>query len=72
MSQSFHLHVVLLDTVVFVDPWVRNISWKRKWQPTPRVLLEKFYGQRRLAGFNPWGHEELDTTEQLSPNFCLH
>ena len=29
--------------------------WRRKWQPTPVFLPEKFYGQRSLAGYNPWG-----------------
>ena len=24
------------------------------------------HGQRSLVGYNPWGHKELDTTEQLS------
>ena len=29
-------------------------------------LLEKFHGERSLANYSPWGHKELDTTEQLS------
>ena len=37
-----------------------------KRQPTPVFLPGKFYGQRRLAGYSPWGHKELDTTEQLT------
>ena len=45
------------------DPWV---GWKRKWQPTPILLAGKSYGQRRMVGYSPWGHKELDTTE------CLH
>ena len=24
------------------------------------------FGQRRLAGYSPWGRKELDMTEQLS------
>ena len=35
-------------------------------QPTPVFLPEESHGQRRLAGDSPWGHEELDTTEQLN------
>ena len=31
------------------NPWVRKISWSRKWQPTPVFLLAKFHGQRNLA-----------------------
>ena len=28
---------------------------KRKGQPTPVFLPEKFQGQRSLVGYNPWG-----------------
>ena len=45
------------------NPWVRKIPWRRKWQPTPVFLAGKSHGQRSLAGYNPWGGEELDTTE---------
>ena len=31
--------------------------------PTPVLLPGKFHGQRSLAGYSPWGHKELDTTE---------
>ena len=27
------------------------------------ILPEKFHGQRSLAGYSPWGHKGLDTTE---------
>ena len=37
------------------DPWIRRISWRRKWQPTPIFLPGKSHGQRSLAGYNPWG-----------------
>ena len=42
--------------------WVRKVPW----QPTPGFLPEKFHGQRSLVGCSPWGHKELDTTEQLN------
>ena len=35
------------------------------------VLAGKIHGQRALVGYNPWGHEELDTTEQLSMQVYL-
>ena len=47
------------------DCWVRQIPWRRKWQPTPVLLLGKFHGWRSLVGYSPWGHKELDMTEQL-------
>ena len=28
--------------------------------------LKNFQGQRSLAGYSPWGHKELDTTEHLT------
>ena len=29
-----------------LDPWVGKINWKRKWQPAPGFLLEKFMDKR--------------------------
>ena len=45
------------------DPWVRKISWRRAWQPTPVFLSGKSHGQRSLVGYSPWGHKESDMTE---------
>ena len=45
------------------DPWVGKISWSRKWQLTLVFLMGKFYGQRSLAGYSPWGGKESDMTE---------
>ena len=43
-------------------PCVRKIPWRRKWRPTPVFLPGKPHGQRILAGYNPWGREDLYTT----------
>ena len=43
--------------------WVRNIPWRRKWQPTPVFLPGKSHGQRCLVGYSPRSHEKSDTTE---------
>ena len=40
------------------DPWVGKIPWRRKRQPIPVFLPRESYGQRSLAGYNPWGHKE--------------
>ena len=48
------------------DPWVGEIPWRRKWQPTPELLLGKSHGWRSLVGYSPWGHIESDTTECLN------
>ena len=34
-------------------------------KPVPVFLPGKFNGQRSLAGYSPWSHKELDTTERL-------
>ena len=38
------------------SPWVRKISWRRKWRPSPVFLPGKFRGQRSLVGYSPRGH----------------
>ena len=47
------------------DPWVRKISWKRKWQPSRVFLPGKSCGLRSLVGYSPRGHKERHTTEWL-------
>ena len=47
-------------------PGLERFSWRREWLPTPIFLSGKFHGQRSLAGYSPWDHEELDTTERLT------
>ena len=51
------------------NPWVRKILWRRKWQPTPVLLLGRSNGQRSMVGYSPWGHKESDTTERLHFHF---
>ena len=36
---------------------------------TPVSSPGEFQGQRSLVGYNPWGHKEADTTEQLTLHF---
>ena len=55
-----------------LDPWVRKILWRRKWQPIPVFLAGNSYGQRDLVGYSPWGHKELDMTEQLNNSIVFH
>ena len=55
------------------DPRVIKIPWRREWQPTPVFLPGESHGRRSLAGYGPWGHNELDTTEAtLHIYFWLH
>ena len=48
------------------DPWVRKTPWRRKGQPTPVSLPGESHGQRNLAGYSPWGHEESDTATKVT------
>ena len=45
------------------DAWVRKISWKTAWQPTPVFLSWESLGQRSLVGYSPQGCTESDTTK---------
>ena len=36
-----------------MDPWARNIPWRREWQPTPVFLPGKLHGQGSLVGYSP-------------------
>ena len=47
-------------------------SQKRRLQPTLVLLPGEFLGQRRLAGYRPWGHKESDMTEWLTLSLFKH
>ena len=59
---------LLLMQEMQVYPWIRNIPWRRNWQPTPVFLPGKSHGQRSLAGYSSWGskkvRDDLVTTQQ--------
>ena len=46
-------------------PGSGRFPWRRKWQSIPVLLPRKSHWQRSLVGYSPWGHKELDMTEQL-------
>ena len=46
-----------------LNPWVRKIPWRKKWQPTATFLPGESPGQRSLAGYSLWCRKDLDTTE---------
>ena len=39
---------------------------RREWLPTPAFLPGEFHRERSLRGYSPWGHKELNLTEQLT------
>ena len=41
------------------NPWTREVPWRREWLPTPVFLLGESYGQKSLAGYNPWGLQRV-------------
>ena len=43
------------------DPWVGKIPWRRQRLPTSVFWPGEFHGL-----YSPWGHKELNMTEQLS------
>ena len=34
--------------------------------PTPGFLSGESHGERKLAGYSPWGHKDSDMTEQIT------
>ena len=42
-----------------VQPLGQEDPWRRAWQPTPIFLPGKSHGQRRLAGYSPWGSQRF-------------
>ena len=51
--------------------YIREVSWRREWLPTPVFLPEESHEQRSLAGYSPWGHKESDRTDQLTLSLAL-
>ena len=39
------------------------LHWRRKWQPTPVLLLGESQGRGSLVGCRLWGRTESDTTQ---------
>ena len=46
-------------------PGLRRSPGEGNGYPLQYSCLENPHGQRSLAGYGPWGHKELDMTEQL-------
>ena len=64
------------SSVVKNLPRFRKIPWRMVWQPTPVFLPGKSHGQRRLAGYSPWGLKrvghDLVTKQQALGNCSFH
>ena len=55
-----------------LSPWVGKVLWRREWLLTSVFLSTESQRQRSLAGYSPWGHKELDMTEQLNTYAHTH
>ena len=54
------------------ETWVWSLDWEGgHGNPLQYSCLENPHGQRSLAGYSPWRHKELDTTEWLSTWYSL-
>ena len=42
---------------------VQSLGWEDPL--TPVLFPGEIHGQRSLAGYNPWGHKELDILKRL-------
>ena len=47
------------------------VVFSTRERPTPLFLPGRFHGHRSLAGYSPWGHKELDTTELSSISYIV-
>ena len=52
------------------DPWIREIPWRREWQPTPVFSTGKSHGQRSLVGYSPWGSQKVKSDWATNFFFC--
>ena len=47
-----------------------SLGWEdpleKEMQPTSAFLPGESHGQRSLVGYSPWGHTQLDMTDQLT------
>ena len=61
---SLVAQLVKNPSVMWDNPWVGKIPWRREQLPTPLFWSGEFHGLYNPWG--PWGPKELDMTEQLS------
>ena len=71
VSRHEHQGKILHQQKDYILLKVQKMVWRQQWQPTPALVPGKSHGQRGLVGYSPWGHKELDTTEQLHFHFSL-
>ena len=52
------------------ETWVRYLGWEdlleKEMATLSSILAWETHEQRSLADYSPWGHKEVDTTEELT------
>ena len=66
VAQGWRIHMPMQETQV--RSLGREDPLEKRMATHSSILPEKPLGQRSLAGYNPWGHKESDTTEWLTPS----
>ena len=56
----------LNNSPVMQETWVQSLGREDPLEKGMVFLAGEFHGQRKLAGYSPWGHKESDTTERLT------
>ena len=75
LPQGIHLTVwsslaaqMVKNLPAMQETWVRSLgledSLEKRMATHSSIVCGKFYGQRSLADYSPWGHKESDTTDQ--------
>ena len=67
LEKGMATHASILCKRCWFDLWIGKITWRRARLPTPVFLPGESHAQRSLAGYSPWGHTELNTTEATEP-----
>ena len=66
MGWNFIMRILVLRPSCCI--W-RNFPCSFMWQPAPIFLPGKFYGQKNLGGYSPWGHKEK--AQLTTAHICL-
>ena len=58
---------------IYLNFFMNQHLWRRKWQPTPVLLPGKSHGRRSLVGYIPWVAKSWTLlTTSLSLFTCMH
>ena len=65
--ETYLIAQVVKNPPAMQETWIRSLGQKDPLEKGMATQLQySCHGQRSLAGYSPWGHKELDTTERLT------